>query len=65
MNERFYWYKNQLVHKGKKKHLHVSKQLDYIKYTQRDRSRDETFKGDVPLHPRYNAVMGTAARAML
>ena len=48
-----------------KKHLHVSKQLDYITYTQRDRSQDETFKGDVPLHPRYNAVMGTAARAML
>jgi len=30
-------------------------------HTQRDRSRDETFKGEVPLHPRYNAVMGVAA----
>jgi len=33
--------------------------------TQRDRSRDETFKGDVPLQPRYNAVMGVAARTAL
>jgi len=31
MNERFYWYKNQLVPKVKK-HLHVSKQLNYITY---------------------------------
>jgi len=28
MNEQFNWYKNHLVHK----HLHVSKQLDYITY---------------------------------